>query len=125
MTDERVEEVLKDLLELMTDSEEWERAGAINEALKAFRNRPKWIKIEEREMTEEEKEYFSRCSESGMILECELPEEGEEVLVSNGEYIEINTYENDPEYGASFDDYEIHSGMYWMKLPDLPNQRRC
>lgn len=45
---------------------------------------PKWIPMTTRPMTEEEREHYREWSdvEGAMIFDCELPEDGQEVLVS-------------------------------------------
>ena len=46
-----------------------------------------WIPIKTRPMTEEEKEHFfeyadSRCDDTYTILDCPLPDDGQEVILS-------------------------------------------
>ena len=74
-------------------------------------NRLKWIPITYRDADEEEQEDGSIY-----MLTCPLPEEGEEVLVSSGKYIRIDTmcYDN----GWHFDNYgDIRDVDAWMPLP--------
>ena len=83
-----------------------------------------WIPIKTRPMSEEEKEYYSEYYSGfhfkgdGMIYECPLPDDGQEVLITTkygnaekttfytdcGNYFEY--YENDDEVIA------------WMPLPE-------
>lgn len=56
-----------------------------------------WIPFTQREMTEEEKEYIGE--ELGYILDCPLPEEDEEILVTyrfkEDLYVDVDTFLRD------------------------------
>lgn len=75
---------------------------------------PNWIPIKCRETTDEDgidKERYPK------ILDCMLPEDGEEVLVSykNG-YVDKDTFYND--YGCYFDSgRDIDDVLAWQPLP--------
>ena len=71
----------------------------------------KWIPLTERPMTEEEREEY----EGIMILNCPLPKDGEEVLVSYGDYVCIDTFHDDD--GCYFEDVEIDDVEAWMPKP--------
>lgn len=72
----------------------------------------KWIPFTMREITEEEKEYFSDWD---YILDCPLPENYEEILVSNGKYVWVDTFYNDGECSLESDN-ELE-GLAWMPMP--------
>lgn len=78
----------------------------------------KWIPITHRPMTEEEcKEYEGITGiKETMILNCPLPEDGQEVLVSYSDYVCIDTFHDDD--GCYFEDVEIDEVIAWMELPE-------
>ncbi len=57
-------------------------------------NKAKWIPLIKRPMTDEEREYYREWSdiEGAMIFDCPLPEDGQEVLVSYGGYVCVDTF---------------------------------
>ena len=71
----------------------------------------KWIPLTERPMTEEEREEY----EGIIILNCPLPEDGQEVLISYGGYVCIDTFHDDD--GCYFENTEIDDVDAWMPLP--------
>ena len=74
-----------------------------------------WIPFHKRPLTEEEqKEHKDWC----WILDCELPDDNQEVLISSPYFgVYIDTFYNDGE--CSFDGgEEIKEGMAWMPLPE-------
>lgn len=86
---------------------------------------PKWIKIENRPMTEEErKEWSKRIGydieyEDAIIYVSPLPDDGQEVLVcSKWGHVWIDTFSNDPDYGVGFENNGDMDGIVaWMPLP--------
>ena len=74
---------------------------------------PQWIPFTMREMTEEEKEEYPDWD---YIIDSPLPDNGEEVLVSNGKYVWVDTFCNDGD-GCYFDGGEDIEGLAWMKMP--------
>ena len=81
---------------------------------------PRWIPITTRPLDENEKKYYEeREIEPLYIYTCELPEDGEEVLITtyNGEVIET-TFFNDDQYGSYFELYEDYDDVKaWMHKP--------
>lgn len=76
---------------------------------------PHWIPFHKRPLTkEEQKEHKDWC----WILDCELPDDNQEVLISSPYFgVYIDTFYNDGE--CSFDGgEEIKEGMAWMPLPE-------
>ena len=88
-------------------------------------SKPKWIKIESRPMTEEERKEWSEQIgydieyEDAIIYTSGLPDDGQEVLVCNkwGQ-VWIDTFSNDPDYGVGFETNGDMDGLVaWMPLP--------
>ncbi|MBQ6503194.1 MAG: hypothetical protein IJI57_04705 [Flexilinea sp.] len=73
---------------------------------------PQWIPFEMREMTAEEKEEYPDWD---YIVDCPLPDDGEEILVSDGKYVWLDTYCCDD--GCYLDGGTELEGLAWMKLP--------
>lgn len=76
-----------------------------------------WIPLIKRPMTEEEREEYKGLTgiTETMILNCPLLEDGEEVLVSYGDYVCIDTFHDDD--GCYFEDVEIDEVEAWMPMP--------
>lgn len=76
-----------------------------------------WIVFTQREMTEEEKEVYGEDLE--YILDCKLPDDGEEIIVcyKNG-YVDTDTFIRDTDgcYLDSGNDF-IDDVIAWMPLP--------
>ena len=77
----------------------------------------KWIPLKTRPMTDEEREYYREWSdiEGGMIFDCPLPDDGQEVLVSYGGYVMVDTFCRDD--GCYFESVDIDDVQAWMPLP--------
>jgi hypothetical protein len=101
-----------------------EAADAIEE-LVSNADKFKWIKIESRQMTEEErKEWSERIGydieyEDAIIYTSKLPDDGQEVLVCNKwGNVWIDTFSNDPDYGVGFEENGDMDGIVaWMPKP--------
>ena len=78
----------------------------------------KWIPLIKRPMTKEEREEYKGMTgiTETMILNCPLPEDGEEVFVSYGGYVCVDTFHDDD--GCYFEDVEIDEVEAWMPLPN-------
>ena len=78
-----------------------------------------WIPIKTRPMTEEEKEYYSEYlfEGNGLIYECPLPDDGQEVLItSNYGSVDKTTFYTD--CGNYFENYEDYNEVIaWQPLP--------
>lgn len=76
-----------------------------------------WIPFKQREMTEEEKEFYGEDLE--YMLDCKLPDDDEEILVSykNG-YVDTDTFIRDSDgcYLDSGSDF-IDDAIAWQPLP--------
>lgn len=77
-----------------------------------------WIPMTTRPMTEEEREDYREWFDvdEGMIFDCELPEDGQEVLVSYGGYVCVDTFCKDD--GCYFEGVDIDGVEAWMPLPE-------
>lgn len=105
------EEALKILDTIPTISEQ---VDALEMAIKALEN-SSWVPITYREMTQEEKNEFT--VEGTKILNCPLPDDGEEVLITTefrNVYMDVFHNENGDCY---FECYEIEDVRAWMPLP--------
>ena len=78
-----------------------------------------WIPIKTRPMTEEEKEYYSEYlfEGNGLIYECPLPEDGQEVLVTSkyGSVDKTTFYTDCGNYFENYEDYD--EVIAWQPLP--------
>ena len=90
----------------------------VEEAVKNIEIEPKWIPMTARPMTEEEREHYREWSDvdEAMIFDCELPEDGQEVLVSYGGYVCVDTFCKDD--GCYFEGVDIDDVDAWMPLPE-------
>ena len=73
-----------------------------------------WIPFTRRPMTEEEQKDYPNCT---FILDCVLPDDGDEILVSSGRFVWMDTFCTDIDgcYLDGGDD--IDEDMAWMPLP--------
>ena len=72
-----------------------------------------WIPFTRRPMTEEEQEDYPNCT---FIFDCDLPDDGDEILVSSGRFVWMDTFCNDD--GCYLDGGDdIDEDMAWMPLP--------
>ena len=85
-----------------------------------------WIPIKTRPMDEEERSEWSEKLgydieyEEAVIYTSQLPDDGQEVLTC-GRYgtVRIDKFENDPDYGCSFEENGDMDGIVaWMPLPE-------
>ena len=72
-----------------------------------------WIPFKTRPLTDEEKQEYPDWT---YIFDCPLPDDGEEILLSNGKYVWTDTFINDGECYLDGGD-DIDDGMAWMPLP--------
>lgn len=87
---------------------------------------PKWIPIKTRPMDEKERAEWSEKLgydieyEDAVIYTSQLPEDGQEVLTcSRYGTVQIDRFENDPDYGCSFEENGDMDGIVaWMPLPE-------
>lgn len=86
---------------------------AIDMAISAL-SKDKWIPFTRRPMTEEEQEDYPDCT---FMFDCDLPEDGEEILISSGRFVSLDTFCVDVDgcYLDGGDD--IDEDMAWQPLP--------
>lgn len=74
---------------------------------------PQWMPITFRELTEEEKtEHPDWC----YIIDSPTPDDGEDILVSDGKTVWADAWSNNGEWCALESDHELE-GVAWMKMP--------
>lgn len=106
--------------ELLMMELQGQRLPTWNEVYQAMNDIPsaepdqKWIPFTKRELTTEEKEEHP---EWDYIMNCELPDDGEEILVSNGKFVWSDTFINDGD-GCYLDGDTELDGCAWMPLPE-------
>ena len=78
-----------------------------------------WIPVKTRPMTEEEKEYYSEYlfEGNGLIYECPLPDDGQEVLITSkyGSVDKTTFYTDCGNYFENYEDYD--EVIAWRPLP--------
>ena len=83
-------------------------------------NKSKWIKFTFRPLTEREKAKFpGRIS----IIDCKIPNDGEEIIVSDGKWVWTDTFGTDG-FGWWLNgdyDYDLED-LWWMPLPEPPKE---
>jgi|GEM_PF-2056640 hypothetical protein len=75
-----------------------------------------WIPFKYRKMTDEEKESYS--TDYDTILDCELPEEGQPILVSDGKSAWEDFFMRDGDLCYLDVTCDIEEGMAWMPMPE-------
>lgn len=79
-----------------------------------------WIPVKTRPMTEEEKEYYSEFlfEGNGIIYECTLPDDGQEVLITSkfGSVDKTTFYTDCGNYFENYEDYD--DVLAWQPLPE-------
>ena len=84
-----------------------------------------WIPVKTRPITEEEKEYYSEyLSEgNGMIYDCPLPDDGQEVLITSkyGSVDKTTFYTDCGNYFEQYEDYD--EVIAWQPLPKPYKER--
>ena len=84
-----------------------------------------WIAIKTRPMTEEEKEFYSEYlfEGNGLIYECPLPEDGQEVLITSkfGSVDKTTFYTDCGNYFENYEDYD--EVIAWQPLPEPYKER--
>ena len=88
---------------------------ALDMAIEAL-SEPKteWIPFTKRPLTDEEKEEYPDWI---YIFDCPLPDDEQEILLSNGKYVWTDTFISDGECYLDGGD-DIDEGMAWMPLPE-------
>lgn len=87
--------------------------------MKAYDKSPEWNELIFRELTPEEEKEYANFDWSYMVEN--LPEYGEEVLVTDGKSVWIDIFDVDEGIYLSGTDSEIDGVTAWMPLP-VPNK---
>ena len=95
---------------------------ALNMAIKALKQEPKWIPIKTRPLTDREKEEYADLGYSedsiNSMYDCPLPEDGEEVLITT-RHDEVTTDTFYRDEGCYFETYcDEDDVKAWMPLPE-------
>lgn len=120
MIDEKklIEDLRKYADELGTVRGEIELANGVLKAISIVNEQPKvgeWIHFTKRPCDEEEKEMYGWDE----MLDCPLPEHEQEILVTDGEYVWIDTFMyDDTEGGCYLDSGNEMIGLAWMLKPE-------
>ena len=82
-----------------------------------------WIPLTVREMDEDEKQHYididkPEIADYGEMLNCELPEDGEEVLITVNGYVTVDTFVRDADDGCYFEYADLENVTAWMPLPE-------
>ena len=93
----------------------YRNVGAKGEDMKAYERIPEWNKLIFRELTPEEKEDYATYGWSCMVEN--LPEYGEEVLVTDGVSVWLDSFDVDECIYLSGTDSEIDGVIAWLPLP--------
>lgn len=87
--------------------------------LKQLRKKTRWIPFKTRPMTEEEMTFYRDWAEYGAeLFDCPLPDDGQEVLVSCGGNVCIDTFVKDDSDGCYFEGVDIDDVEAWCPLPE-------
>ena len=97
---------------------EKDRNEALDMAISALsENKGEWIPLKTRPMTEEEATFYRDWAEYGAeIFDCPLPDDGQEVLISYGGYVGVDTFVKDD--GCYFEGVDIEDVDAWQPLPE-------
>ena len=92
---------------------------ALEEQMSSSKEPNEWIPLIKRPMTKEEREEYEERTgiEETMIFNCPLPEDGQQVFVSYGDYVTIETFYEEDGGVCYFDIGDIDKADAWMTLP--------
>ena len=90
-----------------------------------------WYKITTRPLDEEEKEWFA---ENGyepwempeFVYDCEMPEDGQEILIATPWGTDMDTCSNCAEYGIGLECHDDFDNVYaWAELPKYEEEENA
>ena len=103
---------LPDGTEIRIDEESYEIG--YTEGQMAARPTGEWFPFKRRPLTDEEKQEYPNWT---YIFDCLVPDDEEEILLSDGKHVWTDTFINDGECYLDGGD-DIDDGMAWMPLPE-------
>ena len=106
---------LKDGIKYLKESHQKQFKEAYEMAIKDL-EQTQWIPIKFRPITEEEKQWHEDWYDGADVLECPLPEDGQEVLITYCGETEMDTFINDG-IECYFENRDISDVEAWMPLP--------
>ena len=86
--------------------------------MKAYEKIPEWNELRFRELTPEEKEDYFLATYNRFCMVENLPEYGEDVLVTDGKNVWIDSFDEDDGVYLSGTGSEIDGVIAWMPLPN-------
>ena len=110
-------EIIEDLAQITDELRDKWDSEMVNHGMVDSRPTGKWIPIKYRKPTEEEKESIPEVE---YWFDCELPEHGEEVLITTAynNSIAMTTFANYGEDGCEFEDWDAEDVIAWCRLPE-------
>lgn len=84
-----------------------------------------WHKVTTRPLTEEEKEYYADMEMDGIeyIFDCEMPEDGQEILVATKWGTDKDICSDDCDYGIGLEVRGDWDGVYaWAEMPQYKGE---
>ena len=83
-----------------------------------------WYKITTRPLDEEEKEWFAEQGYEPwempeFMYDCEMPEDGQEILIATPWGTDKDICSNDAEYGIGLENHDDFDNVYaWAEMPE-------
>lgn len=93
-------------------------------ALPPAQQEPKWIPVKMRPMDEEEREYwedhfgYELADEDAVLFDCQMPDDGQEILVSYRKWINMDKCEIDNGCYGLEGNGNWEDVIAWMPLPE-------
>lgn len=93
-----------------------DRIFEIIDTLESVENEKQWTEFKFRKKTEEEKEAFPNYE---YTFDCELPSDGDEIIVCTEDYVWGDVFTSDGDGGFELMEAgRIDDGMAWMPMPE-------
>ena len=78
----------------------------------------RWIPVKYHELTEEERKELLFSADIKYMLDCELPDDEQEIIVTNGRHVWVDTCIVNDGYGLDSGHDWIEDVIAWMPLPE-------
>lgn len=84
-----------------------------------------WHEVKTRPLTDEEKEYYSEIAmDPEYIFDCEMPEDGQEILIYTKWGTDKDICSNDADYGIGLEGRGDWDGVYaWAEMPTYAKRK--